>query len=45
MGGLVARSACHRGAEDGAAWAALVRQSVSLGTPHMGAPLEQAVHF
>jgi pimeloyl-ACP methyl ester carboxylesterase len=45
MGGLVARSACHRGAEDGAAWAGLVRQSVSLGTPHMGAPLEQAVHF
>jgi len=44
MGGLVARSACHRGAEDGAAWAGLVRHSVSLGTPHMGAPLEQAVH-
>ena len=45
MGGLVARSACHRGAEDGAGWARLVRQSVSLGTPHMGAPLEQAVHY
>jgi pimeloyl-ACP methyl ester carboxylesterase len=45
MGGLVARSACHRGAEDGAVWGGLVRQSVSLGTPHMGAPLEQAVHF
>ena len=45
MGGLVARSACHRGAEDGAAWAGLVRQSVSLGTPHMGAPLEQGVHY
>ncbi len=44
MGGLVARSACHRGAEDGAAWARLVRHSVSLGSPHMGAPLEQAVH-
>jgi pimeloyl-ACP methyl ester carboxylesterase len=44
MGGLVARSACHRGAEDGADWASRVRQSVSLGTPHMGAPLEQAVH-
>ena len=44
MGGLVARSACHRGAEDGAEWTSRVRHSVSLGTPHMGAPLEQAVH-
>jgi pimeloyl-ACP methyl ester carboxylesterase len=44
MGGLVARSACHRAVEDGADWVSLVRQSVSLGTPHMGAPLEQAVH-
>ena len=40
MGGLVARSACHVGGE----WTALVRHVVSLGTPHMGAPLEQAVH-
>jgi pimeloyl-ACP methyl ester carboxylesterase len=45
MGGLVARSACHRGAEDGAGWVTRVKTSVSLGTPHMGAPLEQAVHF
>jgi pimeloyl-ACP methyl ester carboxylesterase len=45
MGGLVARSACHRGVEDGADWVGRVRQSVSLGTPHMGAPLEQAVHL
>jgi len=45
MGGLVARSACHRGAEDGADWAKRVRHSVSLGTPHMGAPLERAVHW
>jgi pimeloyl-ACP methyl ester carboxylesterase len=44
MGGLVARSACHRGVEDGAGWVSRVRQSVSLGTPHLGAPLEQAVH-
>ena len=44
MGGLVARSACHRGLEDGAAWVSHLRHSVSLGTPHMGAPLEQAVH-
>jgi pimeloyl-ACP methyl ester carboxylesterase len=45
MGGLVARSACYRGAEDGAVWAQLVKTSVSLGTPHLGAPLEQAVHY
>jgi pimeloyl-ACP methyl ester carboxylesterase len=40
MGGLVARSACHRGG----AWTQHVRHVISLGTPHMGAPLEQAVH-
>ena len=40
MGGLVARSACHAGGE----WTKLVRDVVSLGTPHAGAPLEQAVH-
>jgi pimeloyl-ACP methyl ester carboxylesterase len=44
MGGLVARSACCHAAEGGADWAGLVTHSVSLGTPHMGAPLEQAVH-
>jgi pimeloyl-ACP methyl ester carboxylesterase len=40
MGGLVARSACHHGGD----WTRLVRHTVSLGTPHLGAPLEQAVH-
>jgi pimeloyl-ACP methyl ester carboxylesterase len=45
MGGLVARSACHCGASEEAGWVRHVRQSVSLGTPHMGAPLEQAVHY
>jgi pimeloyl-ACP methyl ester carboxylesterase len=44
MGGLVARSACCHASEDGADWTRLVTHSVSLGTPHMGAPLEQAVH-
>ena len=44
MGGLVARSACCHAAEEGADWAELITHSVSLGTPHMGAPLEQAVH-
>jgi pimeloyl-ACP methyl ester carboxylesterase len=45
MGGLVARSACHQASEEGAAWVSRVRHVVSLGTPHMGAPLAQAVHY
>jgi pimeloyl-ACP methyl ester carboxylesterase len=44
MGGLVARSACCHASQDDADWVRLVRHSVSLGSPHMGAPLEQAVH-
>ena len=44
MGGLVSRSACHRAAADGAAWVERVRHVISLGSPHMGAPLEQAAH-
>jgi pimeloyl-ACP methyl ester carboxylesterase len=44
MGGLVARSACHLGALESQAWTARVRHVVSLGTPHLGAPLEQGVH-
>lgn len=42
MGGLVALAACRAGA--GAAWPSLVHTIVCLGTPHLGAPLEQAVH-
>ena len=45
MGGLVARSACHRAALDEREWVENVRHVVSLGSPHMGAPLEQAVHL
>jgi pimeloyl-ACP methyl ester carboxylesterase len=45
MGGLVARSACYRAAEDGTAWVRKVRHVVSLGSPHMGAPLARAVHY
>lgn len=40
MGGLVARSACARGG----AWTERVTHTVSLGTPHDGAPLAQLVH-
>jgi pimeloyl-ACP methyl ester carboxylesterase len=45
MGGLVARSACHQAAERGDAWVRYVRHVISLGTPHMGAPLAQGVHW
>jgi pimeloyl-ACP methyl ester carboxylesterase len=44
MGGLVARSACHRAAADGARWVERARHVFGLGTPHGGAPLEQGVH-
>jgi pimeloyl-ACP methyl ester carboxylesterase len=43
MGGLVLRSAAHAAAERGHHWPALVDATISLGTPHTGAPLEQAV--
>ena len=45
MGGLVARSAAHQGAEEGASWVRAVSHVVSLGTPHRGAPLEEVVHL
>ena len=45
MGGLIARSACHRADEDGMTWVRSVRHIISLGTPHLGAPLEQVVHY
>jgi pimeloyl-ACP methyl ester carboxylesterase len=44
MGGLVARSAGHQGSESGQRWAERVRHMISLGTPHLGAPLEQGAH-
>ena len=44
MGGLVARSACHQASESGRRWTKRVRHLVSLGTPHLGAPLEQGAH-
>ncbi|MFG3618799.1 lipase family alpha/beta hydrolase [Nocardia sp. NPDC047654] len=44
MGGLVARGACFVASEAGLPWVRLVRQVVCLGSPHLGAPLEQLVH-
>jgi len=57
MGGLVALAACEHGASGGDAavgaderaaagdWTSLVRHVVCLGTPHLGAPLEQLVYW
>lgn len=45
MGGLVARSACHEASQRGQRWSQRVRHVVSLGTPHLGAPLEQGAHM
>ncbi len=42
MGGLVARSALHQGAQAGQAWVGRVDDAVFLGSPHHGAPLERA---
>ncbi len=42
MGGLVARSALHQGAQQGQAWVRQVDDAVFLGSPHQGAPLERA---
>lgn len=45
MGGLIARGACFDAAEAGHSWLHLVRHVVCLGSPHLGAPLEQLVHY
>ena len=47
MGGLVARSALHQargGTPEAHGWTRLVRDTVTLGSPHLGAPLERGVH-
>ncbi len=44
MGGLIIRSACHRAHAAGRPWRALLTHVVMLGTPHLGAPLEQQVN-
>ena len=42
MGGLVARSAFQHAAETSARWTESVTETIYLGTPHLGAPLERA---
>lgn len=43
MGGLVIRAAAAQAQDQGLPWARVVRKVVCLGSPHRGAPLEQAV--
>jgi pimeloyl-ACP methyl ester carboxylesterase len=45
MGGLVSRSACYQASEFDHDWVRRVRHVISLGSPHMGAPLAQGVHY
>lgn len=45
MGGLVLRSAAGQAEKRGMHWPTTVSATVSLGTPHLGAPLEQAAHY
>jgi pimeloyl-ACP methyl ester carboxylesterase len=45
MGGLVARSACHYGAEQQHRWTDAVSHVVCLGSPHLGADLEKGVNI
>lgn len=44
MGGLVSRSAVQAGVTQQATWTAKVSNVICLGSPHLGAPLEQWVH-
>jgi pimeloyl-ACP methyl ester carboxylesterase len=43
MGGLVARSACHYAQQQNHSWVSTLRHIFYLGTPHLGAGLEQWV--
>jgi pimeloyl-ACP methyl ester carboxylesterase len=45
MGGLVARAAAHSGALRAAPWTAKVSRVFCIGSPHLGAPLEQVVNL
>ncbi len=45
MGGLVSRSAYTYSIENGHAWTIRCKRIITLGTPHMGAPLEKFAHL
>ena len=44
MGGLVVRSAAQCAREEDAVWVDALRHVACIGSPHLGAPLEKAVH-
>ncbi len=44
MGGLILRAACAVVTDAERQWSSLVTDVVTLGTPHLGAPLERTVH-
>jgi hypothetical protein len=44
MGGLVVRSSLHAGQADRHRWPLAVRHLVTVGAPHLGAPLEKGVN-
>jgi pimeloyl-ACP methyl ester carboxylesterase len=44
MGGLVIRSACHLGQAAQHGWVDTVDKVVTVGTPHLGAPLEKTAN-
>lgn len=43
MGGLIVRAACAVHTEDGRDWKPLVSDIVTLGTPHLGSPVERSI--
>jgi pimeloyl-ACP methyl ester carboxylesterase len=45
MGGLIVRAACAVATDAETPWTGLVTNVVTLGTPHLGAPLERTVHL
>lgn len=45
MGGLVVRAAIHAGRSAGHRWVDLARNVVTIGAPHLGAPLEKGAHL
>ncbi len=45
MGGLVVRSAVLAGSAEGHQWVSTVRHLVTVGAPHLGAPLEKGVNL
>jgi len=45
MGGLIMRAACAVRLQSATPWHELVSDVVTLGTPHLGAPIERGIHL